>query len=117
MRFPAGESCDFGVVRAHRAPGHDVQAVSELCPGVHDEAVAQPAQQSARLLLTEDKDFGRLFYASVGSTSGVILIRYPANARGVLARAVLEVLDNLEHLQDLFVVLEPGRIRIGQSRS
>lgn len=115
MRFLADESCDFGVVRALRSAGHDVQAVSEICPGVDDEAVAHLAQESARLLLTEDKDFGQLFYASVGTTLGIILIRYPANARGILGHAVLEVVDqHLERLTGRFVVLQPGRVRIGE---
>jgi hypothetical protein len=30
MRFLADESCDFAVVRALRAAGHDVVAVAEL---------------------------------------------------------------------------------------
>lgn len=33
MRFLADESCDFGVVRALRAAGHDVKAVVEDSPG------------------------------------------------------------------------------------
>jgi hypothetical protein len=31
MRFLADESCDFAVVRALRAAGHDVLAVAETC--------------------------------------------------------------------------------------
>jgi len=31
LRFLADESCDFAVVRALRADGHDVLAVSEMC--------------------------------------------------------------------------------------
>jgi len=38
MRFLADESCDFGVVRALRAAGHDVVAVAEISPRVDDES-------------------------------------------------------------------------------
>jgi Domain of unknown function (DUF5615) len=36
MRFLADESCDFRVIRALRAAGHDVIAVVEVSPGADD---------------------------------------------------------------------------------
>ncbi len=39
MRFLADESCDFAVVRALRAAGHDVKAVVETQCGATDESV------------------------------------------------------------------------------
>jgi predicted nuclease of predicted toxin-antitoxin system len=113
MRFLADESCDFVVVRALRAAGHDVQAVSDLSPGVDDEGVADLARREDCLLLTEDKDFGQLFYAAAGPETGVILIRFPGNARRSLAPAVLQVIDQRgEALRGCFVVVQPGRVRI-----
>ena len=85
MRFLADESCDFAVVRALRAAKHDVVAVSETFSGTEDEAVIGPAVREERIVITEDKDFGRLVYASLRESSGVILIRYPARARTELA--------------------------------
>jgi len=60
MRFLADESCDFSVVRALRAAGHDVETVTETCRGAPDEIVTQLSVQTRRILLTEDKDFGQL---------------------------------------------------------
>jgi hypothetical protein len=37
MRFLADESCDFLAVRALRALGHDVAAVSQITPGAPDD--------------------------------------------------------------------------------
>jgi hypothetical protein len=39
MRFLADESCDFRIVRALRAAGHDVTAVIEFAAGAEDGAV------------------------------------------------------------------------------
>ncbi len=39
------------------------------------------AVRGARLLITEDKDFGHLVYAKMRKTGGVILIRFPAGSR------------------------------------
>ena len=68
MRFLADESCDFAVVRALRAAGHDVTTVSAAAPGAEDQIVAALAGSDSRVLLTEDKDFGQLAYATGHST-------------------------------------------------
>lgn len=39
MRFLTDENCDFAVVRALRAAGHDVLAVAEISPRAEDERV------------------------------------------------------------------------------
>ena len=61
MRFLADESCDFSVVKALRAAGHDVTAVAEgPLRGADDDKVIELARVDRRILLTEDKDFGQL---------------------------------------------------------
>lgn len=60
LRFLADESCDFAVVRALRAAGHDVDAIAESTPSTADEEVLQRSVSDRRILLTEDKDFGRI---------------------------------------------------------
>ncbi len=52
MRFLADESCDFAVVRALRATGHDVRAVTETHRGANDEDVIALALAEHRVLLT-----------------------------------------------------------------
>lgn len=114
MRFLADESCDFAVVRALRAAGHDVVAVAELSPQAEDEAVISLAVRERRILLTEDKDFGQLVYADRRATGGILLLRFPATARSGLAKAVLELVRRRgERLIGRFIVIQPSRIRIG----
>ena len=60
MRFLADESCDFRVVRALRAAGHDVVAAIEATPGAEDAAVIEVAVRERRIFVTEDRDFGQL---------------------------------------------------------
>src|SRR3990172_2080429 len=72
----AHESCDFAVVRALRAAGHDVVAIAEVTPRAEDDAVIDLAVREERLLLTEDKDFGQLVYARGRRTAGVLLLRF-----------------------------------------
>jgi predicted nuclease of predicted toxin-antitoxin system len=113
MRFLADECCDFAVVRSLRAHGHDVLAVSEFQHSSIDREVIDLALTENRILLTEDKDFGRLVFAGRVGSPGVILIRFPASTRGLLANAVLELVrEHASQLTGAFVVLQPGTARI-----
>ena len=83
-RLLADESCDFAVVRALRAAGHDVAVIVESAPGTPDDNVIDLAVREARILITEDTDFGQLVYAHAHPSAGVILLRFPAAVRGDL---------------------------------
>jgi predicted nuclease of predicted toxin-antitoxin system len=116
MRFLADESCDFRVVRALRAAGHDVMAVVEAAPGAPDIAVIDLAVRERRIFVTEDRDFGQLVYASAKPTSGVILLRFPSTARAALPAMLVDfITKHGDNLAQRFVVLQPGRIRLGGS--
>ena len=117
MRFLADESCDFAVVTALRTAGHDVSAVAEISPRAKDPAVLALARSDARVLLTEDKDFGWLAYAGGQGTPGVLLIRFPGHARSALGEAVVSVVAELgDRIAGTFVVIEPGRARVSRPR-
>jgi predicted nuclease of predicted toxin-antitoxin system len=91
MRLLADESCDVRVVRALRAAGHDVAAVVEISPGAEDHAVIDLAVREGRIFLTEDRDFGRLVYAAAKPAPGVIVVRFPSNARSRLPTMIVEM--------------------------
>lgn len=113
MRFLADESCDAAVVRALRSAGHDVVEVRALSPGAEDQTVVHLALSESRVLLTEDKDFGQLFFASATHSPGVVLVRFPASGRKAMVQAVLALVAQVGHgLAGRFAVVEPGRIRI-----
>ena len=118
MRFLGDESCDFAVVIALRAAGHDVVAIVESEPGAEDDAVLRRSASESRVLLTEDKDFGLLAYAGGHETAGVILIRFPGDARTVLGAAVVDAVNAFgDQLSKAFVVIEPGRARLSKPRA
>lgn len=116
LRFLADESCDFAVVRALRRAGHDVFAVAEVTQRSDDRQLIVIARQQRRILLTEDKDFGQLVFAGVTESPGVILIRYPGNARQTMVESVVRLVqDHAEKLYESFVVVQPGQIRISRA--
>jgi len=114
MRFLADESCDFAVVRALREAGHDVVAVAEISPRADDPVVLGRALKEKRVLLTEDKDFGQLVYASSVPAGGVGLFRFPGGTRGSLPKAASDLVQlKGADLGRLFTVVQPGRVRFG----
>jgi predicted nuclease of predicted toxin-antitoxin system len=115
LRFLADEGCDFAVVRALRAAGFDVLAVAELMNRSVDSELMQRAHREQRILLTEDKDFGWLVFVAQVDSAGVILIRYPGNARQGLVAAVRELVQSYAaQLSGAFVILQPGQIRFSR---
>ena len=113
MRFLADESCDYAAVRALSRLGHEVLAVADLSLGADDEAVIGLALEKRCVLLTEDKDFGQLVYATGLDSVGIILLRFPGSVRSGLGEAVASlVIQEGEKLIGRFVVIQPGRVRI-----
>ena len=118
MRFLADESCDFAAVRTLRAAGHDVVTVAETAPSAEDEAVVGLALREQRILLTEDRDFGRILFAQGAESVGVIYLRFPASTRSELGPSVVRLVERLgDRLHGTFVVLQPGRARISSGIS
>src|SRR4030065_2721226 len=116
MLLLADESLDFTIVRALQAVNHNVLAVSEISPGAEDVYVMNLAVREARILLTEDKDFGQLVYAYGQDTLGVIFLRYPVSSRNQIAEDVVKLLEKCGDSQHgCFVVVQPGRIRISRT--
>lgn len=116
LAFLADESCDFSVVRSLRANGFDVFAVSEVMSRSVDRDLIAQAYRENRVLLTEDKDFGRLVYVSHVHSPGVILIRFPGNLRASLAETVVRfVQDHSEEIRGAFVVVQPGHVRTSRT--
>jgi predicted nuclease of predicted toxin-antitoxin system len=116
MRFLADESCDFAVVRALRAAGFDVLCISESSRRAEDSEVIRLAVRENRILLTEDKDFGRLVYSHGQETLGVIFLRFPTFARRQISRDVVDLVKQQgEKLAGCFITVQPGRIRVSHA--
>ncbi len=115
LRFLADESCDFAVVRALRAEGHDVVAVSEATQRSDDRELISQSARENRILITEDKDFGWLVFVSHADSAGVILIRFPGSARTTLVQTISQLVrEQGEQIPGAFVVAQPGHIRISR---
>jgi len=113
MNLVADESCAVPVVQALRKAGHDVIAIAEVSQGAADSQVLERGLNEKRILVTEDRDFGELVYGQGHLSPGVILVRFHSSVRHAKASSVVEAIAQLgSRLQNAFVVVQPGRVRI-----
>ena len=116
LRFLADEGCDYTIVRALREAGFDVAAVCEIMPRSNDSDIIKLCHAENRVLPTEDKDFGWLVFVSHADSAGVVLIRFPGNARSTLPGTVVWLAERYaSELQNAFVVLEPNQVRFSRN--
>lgn len=92
--------------------GHDVVEAQSLGPDPGDRALLERAAAEDRILVTMDKDFGKLIYLRRVSHAGLILlpdVRAPQRIETV--RGVIE--DHGKALEERAVItVRGGRIRI-----
>ena len=112
MRWIVDECIDAGTVAHLRAAGHDVVYMAEIAPRDSDTEVTARAQAEARLLLTEDKDFGDLVFRRGRSVPGVVLLRIDPAMHG-LKRARLDATISRfgERMLGRYTVVEEARFR------
>ena len=113
MKFLADESCTRPVILALRNAGHDVTAISEVAGGATDDQVLERASSEARILITEDRDFGNLVFGQQRPSPGVMLVKFQGRVRSAKAASVVQAVTLLgSKLQNAFVVVQPGRVRV-----
>ena len=106
LRLLIDENLGATVVKGLRKLGFDVQSVAEEMRGARDEEVAQRAIEHRKIIVTKDKDFGRLALAY--RVPGVLLVRITTRQEELL-EAIKTVLS--ESLYGHITVLEEKRIR------
>ncbi len=113
MRLLADENVPLATIRRLRRAGHDVESVVDLGGGESDMEVLRRATASERLLVTFDRDFGRLvFRQGLPASAGVVLLGFQPRTPEETA-TILEPLlaSEAERFRGRFTVVERERIR------
>lgn len=113
MKFLVDESAGRSIASYLRFQGHDVASVQEDSPGIEDSRICKWANQEERVILTNDKGFGRLIFREQLPNRGVILLRL----RDERAVNRIQVTSSLlasygERIKDHFVVASEAGVRI-----
>lgn len=108
MRFIVDECTGPAIAQWLRDQGHDVFSVYDQARGMDDDGVLKIAIAERRILVTNDKDFGRMVFHEGKAHAGIVLLRLEDERAGgkikVLARLLDRHADRLAG--NLFVVTE-----------
>jgi len=110
MKFLVDENVGRSIVRYLTSCGYDVVSVQECCPGIQDLEVCAWANKEERIIITNDKDFGKLIFQERLPNRWVILLRLQdekvANKIEVISKLLTGYGDKL--LDRFVVVFESG---------
>ncbi|MHA1210228.1 MAG: DUF5615 family PIN-like protein [Candidatus Freyarchaeota archaeon] len=93
------------------ATEYDVLFVGDILGSATDEEVLEFAEKEERILVTDDKDFGRLVFMLGKPSSGVILLRTSTTNAKKRFKILREVLRTL-NVRGKFIVVREDRVRI-----
>lgn len=90
-----------------------VESILENHRGISDRKVLELADEESRILVTLDKDFGRLVFKELEDHSGVIFLRLNKETDKKVAETILEVYNKYEEeLQGKFLTVTDTEIRL-----
>lgn len=113
MRFLANENFPLPSVSRLREADHDVVAIASEEPGIPDEQVLFRALREDRIILTFDRDYGRLLYqGGFPSPAGVVYFRFVPSSLEEPAEYLLRLLGRPDlSISDKLTVVERDRVR------
>lgn len=75
MRLLADANIGRGIIQKLAELGHDVLRVAAVSAQLTDSEILEIAHEQQRIVLTADKDFGKLVFLQMMPCPGVILLR------------------------------------------
>ncbi len=91
--------------------GYDTLYVADWKPQATDAEVIKKAYEDSRIIITDDKDFGKLVFRFGKISKGIILIRTSSmelNKRFLLLSKLLKSID----VRNKFIVLKEEAIKV-----
>jgi len=118
VRILLDECCEAALGDALRADGHDVDHIAATMSGADDTAVLQQAVAQQRILLTNDRGFGRLSLSDEAAMAvAVVVLRIPEWEAAKRLKALREILSH--EPSELFgnlIVLDEDKARLRRLR-
>lgn len=112
MRFLANENFPDHSIALLQAAGHDVSSIRIEHQREKDPFVIRKAQQTQRIILTFDKDYGEiLFKNGVTDPPAMVFFRYRGQDPTAAAHLLLDLLEKGVAIEDTFTVLEIDGVR------
>ncbi|USH00472.1 DUF5615 family PIN-like protein [Thermococcus argininiproducens] len=111
-KFLADENIPLKVVRLLQEEGFAIKSITDIKPGITDEEVSEIALRENRILITFDKDFGRILFVEGLGVPGLILLRFPPKNVKYITRILKEVLSKDIEFYGRIVIVFEDKIRV-----
>jgi predicted nuclease of predicted toxin-antitoxin system len=112
LKFSADENVPLKAVKALREENFDITSITEIKPGITDEEVSKIALLENRILITFDKDFGKILFVEGLSVSGLVLLRFPPKNVEYITRVLKNVLSKEIKFYGRLVIVFEDKLRI-----
>jgi len=111
MKFLANENLPLELVNELKNSGYDILRVDEVKKGMKDREVLEFSFKEKRILITFDRDFGKLVVKEGKDAVGIILLRFqPKSIQHIKDRLFL-LFGKIKELEGKFIVMEEHLIR------
>lgn len=121
MKFKLDENFGSRTQRLFQESGHDAHAVyEENLQGATDQLLYEMCCDEQRCLVTLDLDFSDVVRFPPDPSGGIVVVRSPQNPTLTLLESLVRMLLQTvaeEQLIGRLWIVEPGRIRLHQSRN
>jgi len=104
IKFLLDESVEFRIATYLKNNDFDVVTITEDFPSIPDQQVLDIAYQQKRILITNDKGFGKLIFKENQKSYGVILIRMPFSTVEEKVVKIQKVLSSKVKVSNLFLL-------------
>ena len=113
MIILADENIDHRIIKAIESIGIEVQAVYFSNRGISDlEVMTWAKTPPPKVILTEDKDFGKLVFRNFIQDVSVIFLRYPYKETAAIIENILRLLQyQQEYVLGHFTAVTINKIR------
>jgi len=111
MKFLANENVPLELVNELKNSGYDILRVDEVKKGMKDHEVLDLSFKEKRILITFDRDFGKLAVKEGKDTVGIILLRIPPKSIQYIKDRLVLLFDKIKELEGKFIVMEEHLIR------
>ena len=111
MKFLADENIPAALVNDLKRLGYDILRVDEIRKGMDDREVLELSFKEKRILITFDKDFGRLAVREKQNCVGVILLRVTPVSVQYVKNRLLYLFSNFADFEGKLFVIEENVIR------
>lgn len=114
MRFLLDENLGKKIAYFLQELGHPTLRIREIAPGTDDYDVLNLAIANKAILITSDKDFGKLIFKEKQPHLGVILLRLEHETSDYKIKALKKVFSKSRELSKKFIVVteKDGRFKI-----